>query len=177
MFYSNPTGCTIFFFLEKVFSSTCFGSIVSSTTAVYSHRFFFMVLVCLFHGAGTDVGTVCLSLKLTVLKWQSVPTPVPAPWNNHTKTIKKNLWLYTTVVLLMMDACDIRNMERKNFSRKKEYCTSSWIRIKRMLPRCTEPQILSLFQRNLQPHQGRLIGPDYGSWSFLRNVGAYFPRL
>jgi hypothetical protein len=29
------------------------------------------------------------SLKQTVLKCQSVPTPVPAPWNKHTKTIKK----------------------------------------------------------------------------------------
>jgi hypothetical protein len=47
------------------------------------------------------------SLKLTVLKFQSVPTLVPAPWNKHTKTIKKNLRLYTTVVLLMMDANNI----------------------------------------------------------------------
>jgi hypothetical protein len=55
----------------------------------------------------------------TVPKWQSVPTPVPAPWNKHTKTIKKTLWLYTTVVLLTMDACDIRNTYSKNFSRKR----------------------------------------------------------
>jgi hypothetical protein len=35
-----------------------FASIIRSTSVVYSHRFFFMVLVCLFHGAGTDVGTL-----------------------------------------------------------------------------------------------------------------------
>jgi hypothetical protein len=34
-----------------------FASIVRNTTVAYSHRFF-MVLVCLFHGAGTGVGTV-----------------------------------------------------------------------------------------------------------------------
>jgi hypothetical protein len=33
-------------------------SIISSTTVVYSHRVF-IILVCLFHGAGTGVGTVC----------------------------------------------------------------------------------------------------------------------
>jgi hypothetical protein len=49
-----------------------YASIVRSTTVVYSHRFFFVVLVCLFHGAGTGVGTlwhfstVSFSLKLTV---------------------------------------------------------------------------------------------------------------
>jgi hypothetical protein len=60
---------------------TLFASIIRSTTAVYSHRFFKMVFVCLFHGASTCVGTL----------WQNVPTPVPAPWTKHTKTIKKNL--------------------------------------------------------------------------------------
>jgi hypothetical protein len=74
-----------------------------------------MVLVCLFHGAGTGVGTLCHFITVSSesetgrAKGQSVSTPVPAPWNKHTKTIK-NLWLYTTVVLLTIDACDIRNM-------------------------------------------------------------------
>jgi hypothetical protein len=72
-------------------------SIIRSTIIVYINRFFFMVLVCLVHGAGTGVGTFC----------QSVPTQVLAPWNKHTKTILKNRWLYTAVVLLMMDANNV----------------------------------------------------------------------
>jgi hypothetical protein len=48
----------------------------------------------------------------------SVATPVSAPWNKHTKTIK-NLWLYTTVVLLMMDAVKSETCRVKNFVRKK----------------------------------------------------------
>jgi hypothetical protein len=48
----------------------------------------------------------------------SVPTPVPAPWNKHTKTIK-NLWLYTTGVLLTKDACDIRNIYSKKLFKEK----------------------------------------------------------
>jgi hypothetical protein len=63
MFYSNPTGCTIFFFLEEFLAqhvSDVTASIVSITTVVYSHRFLWF-LVCLFQGAGTGVGTLSLS--------------------------------------------------------------------------------------------------------------------
>jgi hypothetical protein len=46
----------------------------------------------------------------------------------HTKTIKKNLWLYTAVVLLMMGANSIpKHVELKNFQeRNKAYSASSW---------------------------------------------------
>jgi hypothetical protein len=49
---------------------------------------------------------------------QRAPTPVPTPWNKHTKTIKKNLWLYTTVVLLTMDAVTAETCRAKTFSIK-----------------------------------------------------------
>jgi hypothetical protein len=62
MFYLNPTGCTIFFFLEKFFALH-----VLDVTCIHRQEHncsvqpwvFFMVLVCLFHGAGTGVGTLC----------------------------------------------------------------------------------------------------------------------
>jgi hypothetical protein len=64
MFHSNPTGCTIFFSLEKFLALH-----VSD-------------VICIHHQEHN------CRLKLTALKCQSVPKPVPAPWNKHTKTIK-----------------------------------------------------------------------------------------
>jgi hypothetical protein len=71
MFYSNQTGCTIFFFLENFLAlhvSDVTAYIVRSTTVVYSHIFFFIILVCLFHGVGTGVGAVCRGQYQTLTK-------------------------------------------------------------------------------------------------------------
>jgi hypothetical protein len=58
-------------------------------------------------------------LKLTVLKWQSVPTRVPAPRNKHTKTIKKPMAVHYSGS--HDDGCmwHPKHIEQKNFSRKK----------------------------------------------------------
>jgi hypothetical protein len=104
MFYSNQTGCTIFFFLEKFFALH-----VSDVTCI--HHSFISFIIYL-HSIDPVLVTITSGYRKLLTKlicFVSVPTPVPAPWNKHTKTIK-NLWLYTTVVLLTMDACDIRNM-------------------------------------------------------------------
>jgi hypothetical protein len=80
MFYSNPTGCTIFFFLEQFLAQ---------------------------HVSETDRATV------TVSQHQYQPHGINTP-----KTIN-NLWLYTTVLLLTMDAVTSETCRAKNFSRKK----------------------------------------------------------
>jgi hypothetical protein len=75
MFYSYPTGCTIFFFLEKFFALR-----VSDVT--YIHRSFILYL----HSIDPMLVTITsgyrkLSTKL--ICFVSVPTPVPAPCNKH----------------------------------------------------------------------------------------------
>jgi hypothetical protein len=61
-------------FSSKVFSSACFGCYCSHMVQQNMAA------------EGTDTSIhqhTHLSLKLTVLKCQSVPTPVPAPWKTH----------------------------------------------------------------------------------------------
>jgi hypothetical protein len=81
---------------------------------------------------------------LTMQKWQSVPTPVPTPWNKHTKTItKKPMAVHYSCASDDGRMWCPKHVELETFQEKR-YCTSSWIRIKHMLPRCTEPQTLHL---------------------------------
>jgi hypothetical protein len=95
-----------------------FASIISSTTVVYSHRFFYLWTTEVLVSSGVEVyfmlilcvlifqnlvwyscvvclrvcfGIAWLRIALTVLKCQSVPTPVPAPGNKHTKTVRTQI--------------------------------------------------------------------------------------
>jgi hypothetical protein len=60
MFYSNPTGCTTLFNLEK-FLALHVSDVICIHHQEHNCRVqpgFFKVLVCLFHGASTGVGTL-----------------------------------------------------------------------------------------------------------------------
>jgi hypothetical protein len=97
-----------------------------------------MVLVCLFHGVGTGGGTLChfstVSFRLVREGISEVCTGFQVgggmrsiiSWNNG------------FISLLFCSGT------RLPLFKKKEYCTSSWIRIKHMLPICTEQQTLNL---------------------------------
>jgi hypothetical protein len=110
-------------------------SIVRSTTAVYSHRFF-------------SVSGVFIPVAVWNWPWYSDKVS-----QHHYKThgintpeTEKNRWLYTAVVLLTMDAATSKTCRANKIFKNKEYCTFNWIRIKHMLPKCTEPQTLKIIQ-------------------------------
>jgi hypothetical protein len=121
------------------------------------------------------------SFLLTVLKWQSVPTPLSAPWNKHTKTIKKKP-IAVHYSCAPDDGCmwHPKHLEQKTFQEKrilyiqfdlnKTYVTKMYwttnIKFSYSMTKCYIPEYLSL-----QPRRNRIRTKCYTWKPTVFNAG------
>jgi hypothetical protein len=128
MFYSNPTRCTIFFFLLKSFLLYMFrmshASIVRSTTVVYSHRFLYT------HQNHKKNQYIQLDLNKTYSHLWSV-------WLFHIISIKGTIKKVTETNSLSYFLC--------NFIWNIPISKNNWARYKTVRYSCKVPVILARF--------------------------------